>query len=175
MQLVAPASVAAAAGLAAVKARRALAALAAVLVLPVASQLVLVSVGAAERTRLVVHDPRLLANPAVSAWLRAHTRPGQQVYALAASADLYLHAGRSTDYRYLWLAMVDEIPGAVPAIRAYLAGPAAPAAVVEYQSPDAVDPSGRLATLLAARYRRVTTIDGFPVLTRAPTRRRGEG
>jgi hypothetical protein len=166
VQLVAPAAVTAAAGVTTLGARARRGVVAAALVLPLASVAVLAVASGPQRTRLVIHDDRLLANPAVAAWVDTHTSPDQQVYAFYASADLYLLSRRSTDYRYLWVADVQQVPGAVAELRAYLAGPHAPAVVVEYQSPASLDPSGQLAALLATRYTRAADIDGFPVLTR---------
>lgn len=146
--------------------RRALAGLAALaVVVPVAGQVWLTLQSLAARTAAVETDPRQRANGDIAAWLRAHTRPDEQVYAFAASAELYLLAGRQTSYPYLWLAPVQQVSDALPRLAAYLGTPAtAPRYVVVYQRPDTVDPTGRLDAVLARDYRQVAVVDGFPVL-----------
>jgi hypothetical protein len=120
------------------------------------------------RDRLAVPDARLLANRDIAPWLRAHAGPGDQLYAFVSSADLYYTTGLHTDFRYLWQANLEAIPGAAPALRNYLAGPDRPRWVVLYQHPDAIDPSGGIRGVLDAGYRAVTTIDGYRILTRVP-------
>ncbi len=116
------------------------------------------------RDRFAMPNDRLLANRQIAPWLRAHAAPGDSVYAFVSSADLYYLSGRGTDFRYLWRANIEAIPGEVDQLRAWLASPDAPRWVVVYQQPDDVDPSGRIAQVLAARYQQVARIDGMPVL-----------
>lgn len=124
-----------------------------------------VAVGSPDhRDRIAVPDHRLLANREIAPWLRAHAAPGDRLYAFVSSADLYWTTGLPTGFRYLWQANLDAIPGSVPQLQRYLAGPQRPQWVVVYAQPDALDPSGTLARTLAAGYRPVTVIDGVPVL-----------
>lgn len=146
--------------------RRAAAALVAVLAVPLISQLVLAAQPPTGRVSLVLaRDAQRRADPAIAAWVDRHTKPDDSVYAFVASADLYLASGRDNGYPYLWLDPVENAPGALPALRAWLGSAEGPRWVVVYQKPDAVDPTGALASVLAGRYRLVTTIDGYPILT----------
>ncbi|HJQ02336.1 MAG TPA: hypothetical protein VJ851_12105 [Jatrophihabitans sp.] len=121
--------------------------------------------GPDRRDRLAVPDTRLLANRDIAPWLREHARPGDQLYAFVSSADLYYTTGLHTDFRYLWQANIEAIPGAVASLRAYLTGPDRPRWVVLYQRPDAIDPSGGIQRVLDAGYQRVATVDGYSILT----------
>jgi hypothetical protein len=116
------------------------------------------------RDRLAVPDPRLLANRAITPWLREHAAPDDQLYAFVSSADLYYTTGLHTDFRYLWQANLEAIPAALGELRSYLAGADRPQWVVLYQQPAAIDPAGALAETLAGDYRPVTVIDGYTVL-----------
>lgn len=164
MQLVGPACLLGALALAAVPVRPA-AALIVVACLPALAFTARVAVASPDhRDRLAVPDGRLLANRDIAPWLRAHSRPSEQIYAFVSSADLYYTSDRHTDFRYLWQANLDAIPGAVSQLAAYLNGPDKPTWVVLYAEPDIVDPSGRVLQVLATRYRLVTTIDGVRIL-----------
>jgi hypothetical protein len=167
VQAVAPLCVIAAVAIAR-KPLRVLAALTAVIVVvPVVTQAYLATQSDARRTALVVHDDRLARNPAVSAWIRAHTSPHDTIYAFVASADLYLLADRLTGYPYLWYANIQTVPGAVAELARWLDGPSAPRWIVLYQDPGQVDPSGRLQQILDQRYRTATVVDGVPILVRS--------
>lgn len=116
------------------------------------------------RDRTAVPDARLLANRQITPWLQAHSQPADQLYAFVSSADLYYSTGLHTDFRYLWQANLEAIPEAVGQLRDYLAGPDHPSWVVIYQRPDAIDPTGAVARVLASDYRTATTIDGYQIL-----------
>lgn len=116
------------------------------------------------RDRFAMPNDRLLANRQIAPWLRDHAAPGDRVYAFVSSADLYYLSGRDTDYRYLWRANIETIPGEVARLRGWLGSADAPRWVVVYQQPDDIDPSGGIAALLAERYAPVDRIDGITVL-----------
>ena len=116
------------------------------------------------RDRLAVPDPRLLANRDIAPWLRTHAAAGDQLYAFVSSADLYYSTGLHTDFRYLWQANLEAIPAALGELRDYLAGPDRPQWVILYQQPAVIDPTGAIGRTLAADYRTMTVIDGYPIL-----------
>jgi hypothetical protein len=116
------------------------------------------------RDRLAVPDPRLLANREIAPWLRAHAAAGDQLYSFVSSADLYYSTGLRTDFRYLWQANLEAIPAALGELRSYLAAPDRPQWVVLYQQPGVIDPTGAISRTLAADYRTLTVIDGYPIL-----------
>ena len=167
VQVVAPLAALAGVSIGAAGGRAAIGLLAVALVVPLSLQGVLATQSPARQVSLVITDPRLLANGAVSAWLRAHSAPDDQVYAFAASADLYLLSDRLTGYPYLWQANVEYVPGARALLASYLAGPTAPRFVVVYEPASTIDPTGTLAGVLAQHYLPAATVAGYPVLERA--------
>ncbi|MGI8667173.1 MAG: hypothetical protein ACR2N4_14295 [Jatrophihabitans sp.] len=164
MQLVGPLCLLGALALAAVPARLAIA-LAMLACLPAATWTVRVSADSPDRRdRVAVPDGRLLANRDIAPWLRAHARPGDQLYAFVSSADLYYSTGLHTDFRYLWQANLEAIPAAVGQLRGYLAGPDRPRWVVLYQRPEVIDPTGGIAGVLGTDYWQSAVVDGYPIL-----------
>jgi hypothetical protein len=119
----------------------------------------------------VTTDRQLGANQAVVAWLDAHTRAQDQVFAFAASAALYIEARRETSFPYLWYGNVEHVPGAIPLLRSWLGSADRPAFVVVYQQPDEVDPTGGLSHVLATAYRKVGTAGGYDILERVADER----
>jgi hypothetical protein len=140
--------------------------LAAAVLAPLASQAYVLAHTGRDRVRAISTDGRLADNGDVAEWLRTHTDPGDQVFALAASADLYLLSGRGTSYPYLWYESVQRVPGAKDLLVSWLGSAAGPRYVVVYQQPDDVDPSGRLRQVLDQQYERVATVDGNVILER---------
>jgi hypothetical protein len=112
------------------------------------------------------NDARVVTDDAVAAYLDAHTRPNERVYALYAEASLYFAANRMWPYRYLWFLGVQHIPGALQELRGVLAGPQAPRYVVEYQGPRTIDKQGVISRILRERYRLVAHPGGVPVYER---------
>lgn len=164
MQLVGPLCLLGALALAAVPARIAIA-LAVLACLPAVSWTVRVAAASPDhRDRIAVPDGRLLANRDIAPWLRAHARSGDQLYAFVSSADLYYTTGLHTDFRYLWQANLDAIPGSVTMLRNYLAGSDRPRWVVLYQQPAVIDPSGGIQRALDAGYQQAAFIDGYRIL-----------
>jgi hypothetical protein len=164
IQLVGPACLLGGVALAGLDLRVAVATVA-VLSLPVLSWTVRVTGDSADRRdRVAVPDSRLLANRDIAPWLRAHAGPGDQLYAFVSSADLYYSTGLPTQFRYLWQANLEAIPGAVGQLRGYLGGPGKPAWVVLYQRPAAIDATGGLDRVLDTGYRQVAVVDGYRIL-----------
>jgi 4-amino-4-deoxy-L-arabinose transferase-like glycosyltransferase len=110
------------------------------------------------------HDSRVLGDGRVGAYLRAHTSPDQTIYALYADASLYFAADRRSPYPYLWYLGVQHIPGALGRLERVLEGPRAPRYVAIYQAPGMIDKGGTVQRILDARYRRVATVAGVPIL-----------
>ena len=104
----------------------------------------------------------LVQDAALARYVRAHTRPHQRVLAVWADADLYYLADRRPAVRYLWSQNVASIPGALNAVHRALATQSATLVLV-VQPPGKLDPSGRTAALLQAKYRRVARVGGTSV------------
>jgi hypothetical protein len=119
--------------------------------------------GTAQAKTIWPHDPHLQHDATLVRYVRAHTRPGQPIYALWAAADVYYLADRPPALPYLWIRNVESVPGALDRARAMLAA-GRPALVALVQPPSAVDGSGRTAAILAGRYREVAHVEGVPVL-----------
>lgn len=133
---------------------------------PLAVQVHLATSPPTTRAAFVVHNRTQLAAPSVAGWLRAHSRPQDTVYAFVAGAEIYLEAGRSTRYPYLWGESVVRIPGAVKRLAGWLASPGGPRYVVLYQRPAAVDPTGLLSRILLQHYTSDATVSGYAILQR---------
>jgi 4-amino-4-deoxy-L-arabinose transferase-like glycosyltransferase len=157
----------AALALAALPARAALAVGLAILVLPVYKAWPAYTAdGTRERSLASSSDSRIVTDGAVGRYIHAHTKDGDQIYALYADAGLYLAAGRRSPYPYLWFLGIQHIPGALQRLRDTLAGPDAPRYIAVYQQPETIDKSGRpdaIGTTLERRYLRVATIEGVPI------------
>jgi 4-amino-4-deoxy-L-arabinose transferase-like glycosyltransferase len=108
-------------------------------------------------------DPHLRTDAAVVRYVRAHTDPHQRIFVMWAAADIYYLADRDPSLRYMWFRNIQAIPGAIGQAHRMLAGPRPPALVIEVNSPLAMDPSGRVAAILATRYRLVATVEGVPI------------
>jgi hypothetical protein len=80
-----------------------------------------------------------------------------------AAADIYYLADRDPSLRYMWFRNIQAIPGALGQARRMLAGPRPPALVIGINSPGSMDPSGRVAAILARRYRLAATVAGVPI------------
>jgi hypothetical protein len=87
---------------------------------------------------------------------------------LWAAADVHYLADRSPTMPYLWYRNIEAVPGALTLARRTLLE-RRPALVVVVQSPDALDRSGRTATILRRYYRPYARVDGTLILE--PTRK----
>lgn len=153
VQLIAPLSVLAALGATALRTRQA-AALAAAAVVPVIVTLVSWAVlSPVARQRAVPYAGEFARDRAIAQFMRAHTTPGDTIYALSAQGDIYFVAHRHSAERYLWAHPLKEIADGLPGLRAKLAGPRRPKLVVVLRKPRRVDHSGRLGQVLRRNYR----------------------
>jgi hypothetical protein len=107
-----------------------------------------------------------VAESDIARWVRQHVPKADSSYAFVAAADFYLRTQRQTSFPYLWYEQVTNVPGASARLRLWLAGPDAPDWLIEYQSAQPLDGSGRLATILLRRYHVVAEVDGYPILRR---------
>jgi 4-amino-4-deoxy-L-arabinose transferase-like glycosyltransferase len=168
VQMIAPLSVCAAAGLDWLVQRRGAlvaAAVVALLAVPVVlrSAEVYWEQDARKVSLLTSEDPRILSAIDVGRFMQAQTDPDDRVYALWANAALSWHAHRPSAYRYLWYRGVEFIPGAREDVRRLFTGPDPPAMVAVYQPPRALDQSGTVERALEERYDLVAELDGTPV------------
>jgi 4-amino-4-deoxy-L-arabinose transferase-like glycosyltransferase len=128
--------------------------------------------GVAQAEAIWPKDPHLQSDKAVSAYVKLHTRPHEQIFVVWAAADVYYLADRPPAFPYLWKRNVQAIPGALPAAEKMLAQ-RKPALVVAAQPPTAIDPSS-LTTMriLRREYRLVAAVAGIPIYRRLAHPRR---
>ena len=119
--------------------------------------------GAAQARAVFPNDPHLRSDGAVVRYVRAHTRPGQRIFVLWASADVYYLADRDPAVRYMWYRNIQAIPGALDEARRALRSPHPPALVVVENLPAGIDRTGATGRILEDRYRRVATVAGVPI------------
>ena len=115
---------------------------------------------AAERSRRSTADWRVLTDERVGAYIRAHTAPGEGIYAMYANAGLYFAADRRPVSPYLWGLNLEQVPGATEQLAAAFAGDDPPRYVARYFPVDALPGADSIAASLARRYREETVIDG---------------
>jgi Dolichyl-phosphate-mannose-protein mannosyltransferase len=125
--------------------------------------------GAAQARTIWPHDPHLLDNGELAAYVRAHTRPGQRILVIWAAADIYELADRPPAEPFLWYRNVQALPQARAAMRRALVE-RKPALVLEVQRPDAIDRSGATSRILRSDYRLLTRVEGTPILGPLPAR-----
>lgn len=119
--------------------------------------------GSAQARAIWPRDPHLLRDADLAAYVRAHTRPRDEIFVLWAAADLYYLADRAPAYPFLWFRNVKTVPGALDSARRVLAA-RKPALVLEVQSPATIDASGRTARILRGSYRVAARVDGIEIL-----------
>jgi hypothetical protein len=103
----------------------------------------------------------MLRDERIAAAIDSMTRPSDRIFIVFSEADLYWLAQRTSPYPYVWTQPIQKIPGAIVQLDALLSGPTRPALLGVQQSPDSVDPSGRLAGVIRSNYMLVRTIDGM--------------
>jgi 4-amino-4-deoxy-L-arabinose transferase-like glycosyltransferase len=123
--------------------------------------------GAAQARAIWPHDPHLVEDGALAAYVRAHTQPGRPILVIWAAADIYGLADRPPADPFLWYRIVQTLPEARDAVWDALRD-RKPALVLEVQRPDAIDRSGATSRILRNEYRLVTQIDGTPILRPLP-------
>ncbi len=112
-------------------------------------------------------DGRAHPDEGVTRWFHHHRLPGDQLYAMCASAALYADAHTDPGYLYLWYEEVRGAPEAQDKLVSYLANPTtAPRFIAEYQRSPTCDTSGRVAHILESQYRSVGRVDGVIMLER---------
>ncbi len=126
--------------------------------------------GTAQARTIWSHDPHLVDDGELAAYVRAHTEPGQRILVIWAAADIYELADRPPAEPFLWIRNLQALPQARAAARRALVE-RKPALVLEVQRPEAVDSSGATSRILRRDYRRVTQIDGTPILRPLPESR----
>ncbi len=118
--------------------------------------------GAAQARDVWPKDGHLVTDPAVARYVAAHTRPDEKVLVVWAAANVYYLADRAPVTPYMWQRNVEAIPGALDeAQRAIATRSAALVAVV--QPVGAVDRSGRTQALLDRNYRWTAVVAGVPI------------
>ena len=106
----------------------------------------------AAREALVPYYGQYLTDQRVARAVKEISGPHEAIYALDSEADLYFLADRRAAFPYLWGHPLEEIPGAIGRLRTLLDGSDHPPLVVVYRRAGLVDPTGRLATILADDY-----------------------
>jgi 4-amino-4-deoxy-L-arabinose transferase-like glycosyltransferase len=109
------------------------------------------------------HDPHLVNDGELAAYVRAHTEPGQRILVLWAAADIYELADRPPAEPFLWIRNLQALPQARDAARRALVE-RKPALVLEVQQPAAVDRSGTTSRILREDYRLLARVDETPIL-----------
>ena len=119
--------------------------------------------GAGQARTIWPHDPHLVENQELAAYVRAHTRPGQRILIIWAAADIYGLADRPPAAPYLWYRNIQALPAARTAVRRALVT-RTPALVIEVQRPDEIDRSGATSRILRKEYWLGARVDGTPIL-----------
>jgi hypothetical protein len=117
---------------------------------------------ATQARELWPHDPHLVHDSTLAAYVRTHTGPRQRVLALWADANLYYLADRTPAVRYLWQQNVASVPGALASVRWALANRRAAIVLVVQPLPE-LDRTGRTTRLLRREYYRVATVRGVAI------------
>ena len=117
---------------------------------------------AAQAREIWPHDPHLVHDGTLAAYVRTHTRAGQRVLALWADANLYYLADRTPAVRYLWQQNVASVPGALAGVQWALANRRAALVLVVQPLPE-LDRTGRTTRLLRREYYRVATVRGVGI------------
>ncbi len=104
-------------------------------------------------------DHRSVVDESVAKWFTTNRQPGQNLYVLCASAAAYADAHQDPGYPYLWFVEVRHGPHSLSRLVEHLDDPVhGPHFVAEYQTPSTCDPSGRVAQILHASFRKVALI-----------------
>jgi len=119
--------------------------------------------GAAQARTIWPHDPHLVHDGELAAYVRTHTEPGQRILVIWAAADIYELADRPPAEPFLWIRNLQALPQARAAVRRALVE-RKPALVLEVQRPDAVDRSGATSRILRRDYRLLTRVGGTAIL-----------
>lgn len=115
---------------------------------------------------LLSDDVRLVKSEEIGQWFEDNKRPGENIYAMCASAALYGNVDTDPPYPYLWFALIPQVPGAREGLISLMAGPDAPTYVAMFQPARLCDPSGAVEQSLAQRYERIGWIEGIAMYRR---------
>ena len=160
IQLIAPASLLAAAALGGLRRPARAAALVA---------LVAVAVIGTVHAGPVVHAARARGRVVdVAGYVRAHARPGDTQYVMYAKASAAYYTGLQSPYPYAWSLLVRAHPGAMPRLLHLLQSSRRPTWVIEWQRPNRwnLDPSHAIERALHSNYRVVAHRHGHAIYHR---------
>ncbi len=115
---------------------------------------------------LLSDDVRLVKSEKIGAWFEENKRPGENIYAMCASAALYGNVDTDPPYPYLWFALIPQVPGARRQLVSLMAGKDAPTYVALFQPTSLCDPSGSIEQSMTKRYERIGTIEGIAIYRR---------
>ncbi len=119
--------------------------------------------GAAQARMIWPHDPHLVHDGELAAYVRRHTEPGQRILVIWAAADIYELADRPPAEPFLWIRNLQALPQARAAVRRALVE-RKPALVLEVQRTGEIDPSGATSRILRKHYRLLARVNGTPIL-----------
>jgi 4-amino-4-deoxy-L-arabinose transferase-like glycosyltransferase len=112
-------------------------------------------------------DHHAAVDQLVARWFDKHRQPGQNMYVMCASADVYADAHQDPGYPYLWLIEVHRGLNAQKRLVGYLGDPIrGPQFIAEYQRPSTCDASGRVGRILRRSYKPVAVIGHVTMLER---------
>jgi 4-amino-4-deoxy-L-arabinose transferase-like glycosyltransferase len=114
-----------------------------------------------QRENAVPYYHRALRDERIAAEIAQLTRPSDRIFIILSEANVYWLAQRPSAYPYVWGMPIEKIPSAVPQLQALVAGPDRPALIGVQSSPDDVDRSGMLGTLIADHYRPMRVVEGM--------------
>ena len=109
-------------------------------------------------------DSRLSTNEEIGEWFKQHRTPSSTLYAMCASAALYVNADTISPYPYLWFDGVLHGRGAQAQLVALFTGPRPPTFVATFSDPRGCEPTGQVDRVLKERYIMAATIGGVPIL-----------
>lgn len=133
------------------------------LVVPVVATLVTLGIPRDDVGQRLSDDGRLIASERIADWFDEQREPGDNIYAMCASAALYGNADTDPPYPYLWFALIPQVPGAQQMLIDMMEGPDAPTFVAVFQPARTCDPSGAVESALSTRYELATTIEEIDV------------
>ncbi len=119
---------------------------------------------------LLSDDVRLVKSEKIGQWFEENRQPGENIYAMCASAALYGNVDTDPPYPYLWFALIPQVPGARGNLVSLMAGNDAPTFVAMFQTASLCDPSGSVEQSMANRYERIGTIEGIAMYRRVSGR-----
>jgi hypothetical protein len=114
----------------------------------------------AEAAAIAYGDPRGVVDEQVGRWYRENRTASSTIYAMCASAALYVSADTIPPYPYLWLDGVQHGKDAQDKLVELFAGDNPPTFVAQYQRTSVCNPSGQVETLLTERYFSRTVVAG---------------